>query len=236
MILSLIVPAYNEIHRLPPYLAAIRVYLDGRYGSRYEVIVVDDGSRDGLAEFLFSRQTVWPQLLVLQHTTNRGKGAAVRTGALSSRGELVLYADADGATPIEEESRLAAAIRAGADMAIGSRMLRDDQVRRERRLVRGWSGRLFAAVATRLLGLGVADTQCGFKMLRGDLARRLFARVEETGYLFDLELLALAHRAGSRIAEIPIHWTEVPGGHFRPARSLPRIGCELWQLRQRMRR
>lgn len=235
MILSLVIPAYNESHRLPPYLASVRAYLDSRYGSRYEVIVVDDGSSDGLAECLYARQADWPQLIVLQHTTNRGKGAAVRTGALASRGELVLYADADGATPIEEESRLAAAIRAGADVAIGSRIARSDDVQRERRLGRGLAGRLFAAVASWLLGLSVSDTQCGFKMFRGELGRRLFARLEETGYLFDLELLALARRGGHRIAEVPIHWTEIPGGHFRPGRTLPRIVYDLLLLRSRLR-
>jgi dolichyl-phosphate beta-glucosyltransferase len=72
-------------------------------------------------------------------------------------------------------------------------------------------------------------------MFRGEAGRRIFARVQESGYLFDLEVLVLAHRAGLRVAEVPIRWTEVPGGHFSPARELPRVLIGLWKLRRRLK-
>jgi dolichyl-phosphate beta-glucosyltransferase len=231
-----VIPAYNEAHRLPPYLAAVRDHLDARYGDRCEVIVVDDGSSDGLADLLGQAASGWPRLRLIQHAQNQGKGAAVRTGVLAARGETVLFADADGATPIEEESRLAEAIRGGADVAVGSRLLAAPGVRHARSWTRGLAGRLFAAVARRLLGLAIRDTQCGFKMFRAEAAQRLFTLVREPRYLFDLDVLALATRLGYTIAEVPVNWREVPGGHLSLARELPKVVRDLWRLRCRLRR
>lgn len=230
--LSLVIPAYNEARRLPPYLASVRAHLDASYGQDYEVIVVDDGSNDGLAAILESSASQWPQLRGLAHEANRGKGAAVRSGVLASLGELVLFADADGATPIDEQEKLAEAIRGGADVAVGSRLVAADGVRRSR--ARGLAGRLFAAVAGRLLRMPVRDTQCGFKMFRGETARRLFCLVREPRYLFDLEVLALAARLGYRVCEVPVRWREIPGGHLRLLRDLPGILLDLWRLRRRL--
>ncbi len=194
--LSVILPAFDEKHRLPPYLATIRSYLDADAGPAYEVIVVDDGSRDATAESVAAIAPQWPQLRLLRHARNEGKGAAVRTGVLAAHGEQLLFADADGAAPIEESARLAAAIQAGADVAVGSRLVPHPEVVRVRNWHRGLAGRLFAATARRLLKLDVLDTQCGFKMFRAEAARRLFSAGREKGYLFDLELLLLRANSG----------------------------------------
>jgi len=111
----------------------------------------------------------------------------------------------------------------------------DSGARRSRQFVRALAGRLFAAFARRLLGLTVRDTQCGFKMFRGEVGRRLFSLLREPGYLFDLEILALARRLGYRTAEVAVSWSEIPGGHFKLARTLPRILRDLWRLRRRLR-
>ena len=231
---SVILPAYNEARRLPPYLTTVRAYLDQRYPDQCEVLVVDDGSNDGLQAVVESFAADWPALRCLRHAQNRGKGAAVRTGVLAARGARVLFADADGAAPIAEESRLTAALDAGADLAIGSRLAPATEVQRLRGRVRGLAGRCFAALARRALRLSFHDTQCGFKMFRREAAHRLFTLLSETGYLFDLELLALANRLGYRVAEVPIHWQEVPGGHLSLARELPRVLIRLWRLRRRL--
>lgn len=233
--LSLVLPAYNEARRLPPYLSAVRQHLEAHYGARHEVIVVDDGSRDDLIEILEQHASGWPQLRWIRHPENRGKGAAVRTGILAAQGELLLFADADGATPIEEEARLAAAIRNGADLAVGSRLLAAPDVKRSRDRLRGLAGRAFAAVARGALGLGVRDTQCGFKMFRAEVGRRLFSMARESRYLFDLEILALAKRLGYATVEVPVRWKEIPGGHLRLGRDLFGVLRNLWRLRQRLK-
>jgi len=232
--LSLVIPAYHEAQRLPAYLPSVRSHLDRRYGSAYELIVVDDGGGDDLVARLEDAARDWTQLRWISHPENRGKGAAVRTGVLAAGGRLILFADADGAAPIEEEVRLADAIAAGADVAIGSRTLPSPDIQRERRVLRGCVGRLFAMLARRWLGLSVRDTQCGFKMFRAEVARRLFSTSREVGYLFDLEILVLAARLGYRVDEVPIHWHEVPGGNIHVARDMPRIARDLWNLRRRL--
>ena len=232
--LSLIIPAYNEAQRLPPFLASVRGHLDRRYPGGYEVIVVDDGSSDGLADVLERSAADWPELVVMHHPANRGKGAAVRTGMLAGRGRLLLFADADGATPIEQEEKLAEAIRAGADLAVGSRLIDSAEVTRRRTWSRGLAGRLFAGFARWWLRISLRDTQCGFKMFRREAGRRLFSLGRETGYLFDLELLVLADRLEYRAVEVPVDWVDVPGGHLSLTRALGKILLGLWRLRRRL--
>ncbi len=234
--LSLIIPAFNEAVRLPPFLQSAREYLDRRYQDAYEVIVVDDGSRDGMASVLRTAATDWPGLVVIEHPANRGKGAAVRTGMLAARGKLLLFADADGATPIDQEAKLADAIHGGVDLAIGSRLVDAAEVTRRRTWMRGLIGRLFAGVAKRWLGLSVQDTQCGFKMFSGEAGRKLFSLGQETGYLFDLELLVLAGRFGYEVAEVPVNWKDIPGSHLSMTRDGPKILLGLWRLRRQRSR
>jgi len=232
--LSVIIPAYNEARRLPPHLALLRQHLDNRYAGCYEVIVIDDGSRDGLAEVLDPLAADWSELVVMRHPTNRGKGAAVRTGILAAGGDRLLFADADGATPIDQEVKLSDAISSGAEVAVGSRLVDARGATRRRSWGRGLVGRLFAGFATWWLGISVRDTQCGFKMFRRDAGRRLFSLGRESGYLFDLELLVLAQRLGYRIVEVPVSWADVPGGHLSLARELGRTMIGLWRLRRRL--
>ena len=231
--ISLIIPAFNEAKRLPQFLTTIRAYGAEQLSDDYEVLVVDDGSSDGSRESMERLATDWPQLKLLQHTQNRGKGAAVRTGMLAAQGELLLFADADGATAIEEETRLRAAINGGADVAVGSRLVADQSVVINRTWSRAVLGRLFALTARTLFGTQVRDTQCGFKMFRREPARRLFEQLTEERFLFDLELLILAKRYGYRVAEVPVNWSDRPGSRLSLRREMRQILKGLWRLRRR---
>ncbi|MHB8866361.1 MAG: glycosyltransferase, partial [Pirellulaceae bacterium] len=211
-------------------------YLGAQGMNAYEVIVVDDGSSDHLLDVLAGASGEWPQLKVLRHARNLGKGAAVRTGVLAAAGDRILFADADGATPIDEESKLTAALAAGADLAVGSRLMADERVERHRTWGRAALGRAFAALARRMFALAVRDTQCGFKMFRRVSAKRLFELSEETGYLFDIEILALARHFGYRVAEVPIRWSEQPGSRMSLRKDAGAMISGLQRVRRRLRR
>ncbi|HRI72726.1 MAG TPA: glycosyltransferase family 2 protein, partial [Polyangium sp.] len=204
----IVIPAMNEERRLPRTLRRVVAYLRDRPES-WEVIVVDDGSRDRTAEVVeeLARELDEPRLSVLKLPKNQGKGGAQREGVAHSRGDRVLLMDADLATPIEELEPLWKAIDRGADIAIGSRALATSNITRPQSLPRvllGSAGNLwirFFAVSD------IRDTQCGFKLFRGDLARKLFAVGRENRFAIDIELLCLAQRVfHADIAEIGVRW------------------------------
>lgn len=230
--ISVVIPAYNEESRLPPYLQAIRAHYSGSRHGGYEVIVVDDGSLDRTAETIGRLSAGWPELTLLSLPANRGKGAAVRRGVLAARGGLIMFADADGATPIGEETKLRDAIDGGADLALGSRLLNAPGVMRSRRWYRGLAGRAFARLVRSILGLTIRDTQCGFKMFRRDAALHLFGACREDGFLFDAEILAVASGLGYRMSEVAVRWAEVPGSKIDPIKDPWRMAYGLSRLQR----
>lgn len=204
----------ERARRLPTYLHAIRGYFAEAGSTDYEIVVVDDGSRDGLGEVLVLLGDGWPQLRVVTHPRNLGKGAAIRNGMLAARGTMILFADADGATPIQEVTRLSAAIKGGADVAVGSRLLADPDVMRRRARGRALCGCLFAWLVRRMTGLSVSDAQCGFKLFQRDAGQRLVSLCRQPGFLLDIELLLWAQQLGYCVADLPITWFEVPGSRL----------------------
>jgi dolichyl-phosphate beta-glucosyltransferase len=210
--LSVVIPAYNEARRIPAHLQSVIAYLDGR-GLSYEILVVDDGSSDETAALVERAGTQNQHIRLIRLPRNNGKGAAVRAGMQAAQGVLRLFADADGATPILELERLEAAVKDGADLAIGSRTLasRDRRYQVKARLHRTLLGNLFNRIV-RALGIQrIHDTQCGFKLFRQAAAQDLFSVGRINGYGFDLELLYVAQRRGYRIVEVPINWSDQPG-------------------------
>jgi dolichyl-phosphate beta-glucosyltransferase len=232
---SVIIPAYDEAVRLPGYLKDIQAYFEGR-DEPYEIIVVDDGSRDATVERVREVAAGRPAVTVHALAENRGKGHAVRVGMADASGALRLMADADGATPIAEVARLEAAVAAGADIAIGSRALHDPAVIRQVRTHRKLSGHVFNFLVRRLGVPGVMDTQCGFKLFRGTVAAALFPLVTTDGFGFDVELLMMAVRRGYRIAEVPVNWADQPGSKVGVLRHGPRMLREVLSARRRLGR
>lgn len=232
--LSIVIPAYNEAHRLPAYLQEIEKYFEEQNRQdQIEVVVVDDGSQDGTGVVL----DCLPQpksftLRVLRLPSNRGKGYAVRTGMLSAKGKLRLFADADGATPIAELSRLEKRIAQGAEIAIGSRALSDPTCVLHTRWYRKFFGRMFHLLVCALGIRGLTDTQCGFKLFCHQTVDDLFSVTQINGYGFDAELLFIAQRRDYRIAEVAINWTDRPGSKVRVIRDGIRMISELWAVRR----
>ena len=201
--LSVVIPAYNEEGRLAPTLARIKEYLAAQ-GRSWEVLVVDNASSDRTAEVARSAG------VAVLHEPRRGKGAAVRRGMLAARGEYLLLSDADLSTPIEEVERLMEALRAGSDIAIGSRALPESKLPVRQPWYRELVGRA-GNVLVRLVAVrGIADTQCGFKLFPAQVAQRLFGAQLTRGIAFDMEILFLAQRLGMRIAEVPVTWIDSP--------------------------
>ena len=231
--LSVILPAYNEKDRLPPYLTSIARYLSQR-GDSYEIVVVDDGSQDETAQKVRQFAVEAPAVRLIRLPDNRGKGAAVRAGMLAAQGTLRLMADADGATPIQEIERLEHALAEGTDLAIGSRFLgsRDHRYQVQARWHRTVLGNVFNQMAQRLGLEGITDTQCGFKLFRKRVAEDLFSVARIDGYGFDLEVLYVARRRDYRIAEVPINWTDQPGSKVRVVRDGLRMFRELLAVRR----
>jgi dolichyl-phosphate beta-glucosyltransferase len=216
--LSIVIPAFNEGDRLPATLRALTAFLD-EDGRRVEVIVVDDGSRDDTSAQVRQFEAVDSRIRLIRLPQNRGKGYAVRTGVVNAAGAMVLFADADGATPFEELGRLEAEIGAGARVAIASRGVRSRTTHVTARLYRRVLGRLFHAVVRLFAVRGIVDTQCGFKLFDADAAHDLFSRMRMSGFSFDVEVLLMAMRSGYRVAEVPVNWTHQPGSKVRVLRD-----------------
>ncbi len=232
--MSVVVPAFNEERRIEKTIEAIADYMGARGGS-YEIIVSDDGSVDATSDIVARLQRAVLPMKLLRAEPNRGKGHAVRRGVEASTGDLVLITDADLATPIDEIELLVAQIRAGADIAIGSRGLGDSKlvVRQPRRRER--LGRFFNVLVQVTVLPGVFDTQCGFKLFRGPLARRLFAQSVIDGFAFDVEVLGLAARAGYSIAEIPVRWSHMEHSKVSMGRDGLRMLRDMVRVAYRLR-
>lgn len=210
--LSIIIPAYNEQQRLPGTLEAIRTYLDTKSFEFIEVVVVDDGSRDKTAELVRQTARQDGRFRLVSNPGNRGKGYAVRHGMREARGEWVLFTDADLSAPIEELDKLQTAVeRQGADGAIGSRALDRSLVGKHQSWLREFAGRFFNLLMRMATGLPYLDTQCGFKMLRRDVAQTVAQRQQSDGFGFDVEILYIAKKHGYRVVEVPVRWFNVEG-------------------------
>ncbi len=210
MTLSVVVPALNEADRLPPTLERIGDFLGAN--SRWlptEIIVVDDGSSDHTGDAALSVNTpTGVETCLATHDINRGKGAAVRTGFALSRGALVLLTDADLSAPIEELGILSAAVDEGF-VAIGSRAVNRRLIGERQPRHRDVMGRTFN-LAVQALGLtNHKDTQCGFKLYPGDLARSLAAVQQTDGFAFDVEHLVVAQHWGFSTRELGVRWSHV---------------------------
>jgi dolichyl-phosphate beta-glucosyltransferase len=230
---SIIIPAYNEADRLPRFLDSVVAYLEAR-DEPYEVIVVDDGSTDGTSAVVEARRHETVKLL--RHEHNTGKGGAVRAGMLWAMGAYRLFADADGATPIEELKRLEPALVGGADVVIGSRVLRDPGVSVKARPHRVAFGRVFSWLVARAGLQGVTDSQCGFKAFTALAAGHLFEALTTRGLAFDVEVLLRARAAGYRIVEVPVNWADQPGSKVGVFRHGPGMLWQIARARRRVRR
>ncbi len=253
--LGVVLPAYNEAARLGPALDELVDYLrtapEGELPERVDVLVVDDGSTDGTGDLVRARPefveagavaaaelaaggvavtgvgTSSPRLhlMTIRHS---GKGSAVRAGMLAAQGDVLVFADADMATPPDQLPRLVRAL-ATADVALGSRIQPDgSDMRASQPRFRRLVGRLFRYMAQIWVTGPISDTQCGFKGFRREAARDLFGRLRITSIVFDVDLIYLARRRGYRPAIVPVVWADRRGSRLR---ARPRLALRVaWDL------
>jgi dolichyl-phosphate beta-glucosyltransferase len=230
--LSIIVPAYNEEARLPETLRRIEEYVERTGWDFHEILVVDDGSRDGTFAAASAFAADNGNIRVLRNPGNRGKGYSVRHGMLEAKGEWCLFTDADLSAPIEElETLWKARERQNADVAIGSRALDRSLIGVHQPGLRETAGKIFNQAMRLTTGLPIADTQCGFKLFRQNVAREVFSRQTLDGFGFDVEVLFLAKKRGYRIAEVPVRWNHAEGskvGMFTGLRAFAELAQVRW--------
>ncbi len=209
---------------------------------RCEVIVVDDGSQDRTARILAEREARCPYLKVLTHFENRGKGAALKTGISASAGAAVLAMDADATYSLETLPRCLEKISLGYDAAIGNRRARSTHFILHPSdflyvTLRHAIGAVFSALAAHIVGLRVDDSQCGFKVYRGDVARRVFGQLQEERFAADVEIIALLQHMGASVAEVPVVYVyRRQQTSVRLIRDGLQMSRSLFRIRRRMRR
>jgi dolichyl-phosphate beta-glucosyltransferase len=223
--LTVVLPCYNEAERLPQTLRTYLAHLPQDPGD-VEVLVVDDGSTDATPAVAEAVAAVDPRVRVLTSRPNHGKGFAVRTGMLASRGDLVVFTDADGSYGPGELDRIIRAL-AEAPVAIGSRAEAASGP-----LTRRAASRVFNLAIQGLLGLPFRDTQAGLKGFRRAAAREIFSRTRLDGFAFDVEALFVARRLGLEISEISVRARECQGSKVRVAVDAQHMLREAWAVRR----
>jgi len=243
ILLSLILPAYNEGKRIGLTLEKTCAYL-GAQSFLSQVIIVDDGSHDDTAEVVQEFYAHAPDSLketcdlrLLCNESNRGKGYSIRRGVAEAVGRFVGFADADYKTPIEEFDKILPWLQEGWDIVIGSRGMADSRIEIAQPLYRQLGSKVFAVVMHLLIGLrDIHDTQCGFKFFKREVALQVFAYQQVNGYMFDVESLVIAEQLGYHIKQVPIRWHndadsryKVVSGTLRNFSELMRIRWRLWR-------
>jgi len=228
--LTIVIPAYNEEKRLPDFLNSVELFLKNS-PIPCEVIVVNDGSIDNTAAIVKNFMKNFPQLSLLNAEKNQGKGAAVRLGMQKAQGNYVMFIDADGATPISELDKFTSLMKADCEIMIASRFSSDSSVNVQRKGFRSLLGMFFYKIVNLLAVPGIKDTQCGFKIFRKDIADKILAHAEETGWAFDVEFLYIAQLFGCGIKEVSVNWSEIEGSKVNPLKDSIKMLAAIFRIR-----
>ncbi|MEX0650083.1 MAG: dolichyl-phosphate beta-glucosyltransferase [Candidatus Andersenbacteria bacterium] len=230
--LSLIIPAYNEEKRLPPFLKSIADYVQQHPDYIQELLVIDDGSNDNTAAVTEKLARELPGFKLIKQPSNQGKGAAIKTGVQAATTELVVFIDADGATPVTELPAMREALTS-AQIAVGNRWMPGAKVHRSSPLrhISGWVYKTYMS----MFGLSGIDTMCGFKGYEVSVARDLFHDLIEPRWLFDTEIAYKAVQRGYRIKNFPIEWKSVDGSKLSSF-DLLKSAMSIWPLIQRIKK
>tara|TARA_Y100000294_G_scaffold89767_1_gene83711 strand:- start:4081 stop:4815 length:735 start_codon:yes stop_codon:yes gene_type:complete len=230
MHLSIVIPAYNEEKRIGATLIKISNYLKQQCHD-FEIIVVDDGSSDNTLNLLTKYSNNIPNFLVLKNELNCGKGFSIKRGILKSRGDIVLFTDADLSTPIEEMEKLLNWLDKGYQIAIGSRDLPGSKIKKHQAWYREFMGKTFNKIIRLILNLDYCDTQCGFKCFKRDAALEIFNSMKFDGFSFDVEVLFIAKQRGIKVKEVPVSWYNSPESKVKIVKDSLRMLWDILKIR-----
>ncbi len=246
MLLSIILPAYNEEERILSSISQLRVELpliltttEGKQlGDRFEVIVVNDGSSDRTGEIVKEYISQFPAfgLSLINLPNNRGKGYAVKVGIEAARGKYISFMDTDLSTPITELPKLIAAIQNDYAIAIGSRGLPQSQIVQHQPIYRELMGKIFNILVRLFVINGIHDTQCGFKVFHAHTAKQIFGLLQTTRFAFDVEILLIAQELSIPICEVPIIWHNSSHSSISPLRDSLEMFYALLQMKRQVRK
>ena len=228
----LVIPVFNEEQRILSCLETVDTFRQTDMAN-LECIIVDDGSKDNTLQIVEEYAASSPWLKIIPFERNQGKGMAVRRGMEQNSSSFVFFADADFSVPPQCMLTALPVLQQGVDMVIGSRRHSESKFVSKQKLFRRAIGILGNIAIRKVTGLPFLDTQCGFKGFNRACARHIFSDLKTKGYLFDVEALLLAVEKGFSIKEIPVQWTHVNGGAFRPFSDPIKALLELWQISRR---
>ena len=214
---SIIIPAYNEKNRILTTFKNIYNYFKGQ---NFEIILVDDGSKDNTSSLIeYEKNKIGDNISIIKYNKNKGKGYAIKKGIEKAQGEYILFTDADNSTPIEEFEKLLNEIKKGFDIAIGSRYLKNSDIKIKQSILRILIGRLGNLLIQFFLIKGIKDTQCGFKLFKNSVAKEIFAKLTINGWGFDMEVLSIAQILKYKIKEVPVSWLNSSDSRVRPIKD-----------------
>ncbi len=228
--ITIIIPAYNEAHRIELTIEIIDRYMNEKYPS-FEIFVIDDGSIDETPIVLSRLSKRFTSLKVIRHDFNRGKGFAVRKGVLSTTTELLLLSDADLSTPIEELERFIVWIEEGFDIIIGSRAIEGSKIIVRQDWHREQMGKIYNLLVRAIVMKDFRDTQCGFKLFKSSAAKSIFSKSFINGFSFDVEILYIAKKLGYSIKEVPVTWANSKDSKISILKDPIKMIYELFRIR-----
>lgn len=224
------IPAFNEERRLPQSVRKIREFQKD-HGAIQRIVLVDDGSSDGTSRMMRELAAEDGSIRAVSYWPNGGKGYAIRRGVLEALpAGSILVTDADLSTPIEDLRKLEEALER-ADVAIGSRALALSSIGVHQAWYRQWMGKTFNRLMRAITGLPFSDTQCGFKLFRGEAAGRIFAAATVDRFAYDVEILLIANKLGYRVVEVPVRWDNSPDSRVRVLRDSLRMLFDVFRIR-----
>lgn len=227
--LSVVIPAYNEEDRIGKTIIRIVNYLSAQ-NYNWEIIIVDDGSSDKTCEV--ARKTVDDERIrIIRNPVNSGKGFSVKGGMAASKGDIILFSDADLSTPIDELDKILPCMRNGYDVVIGSRALPNSAIEMPQVWYRRIMGKIFNLLVRAFILSSFRDTQCGFKCFKKEAAIQIFSCQRLNRFAFDVEVLYIASKRGLKIKELPVRWANGPHSHVSLLTSSISMLVELLKIR-----